>query len=102
MSIVLTPFARPRLFPKKPRPNTIQDITAAEFEQYLNRQNYGAKLRKITVTNYANYGDSLPILPRQITVTAYPFSPGRIVPIRRSLIASASPCSAGQSSSART
>ncbi len=36
MSIVLTPFARPRLFPKKPRPNTIQDITAAEFEQYLN------------------------------------------------------------------
>ncbi|WP_428385937.1 DUF3228 family protein [Nevskia ramosa] len=37
MSIVLTPFARPRLFPKKPRPNTIQDITAAEFEQYLNR-----------------------------------------------------------------
>lgn len=37
MSIVLTPFARPRLFPKNPRPNTIQDITAAEFEEYLNR-----------------------------------------------------------------
>ncbi|WP_022977529.1 DUF3228 family protein [Nevskia ramosa] len=37
MSIVLTPFARPRLFPKKPRPNTIQDISAAEFEQHLNR-----------------------------------------------------------------
>lgn len=36
MSIVLTPFARPRLFPKRPRPNTIQDITAAEFEHYLN------------------------------------------------------------------
>lgn len=36
MSIVLTPFARPRLFPKRPRPNTIQDIGAAEFEQYLN------------------------------------------------------------------
>jgi hypothetical protein len=36
MSIVLTPFARPRLFPKRPRPNTIQDITAAEFERYLN------------------------------------------------------------------
>ena len=36
MSIVLTPFARPRLFPKKPRPNTIQDITAEAFEQYLN------------------------------------------------------------------
>jgi len=37
MSIVLTPFARPRLFPKKRRPNTIQDITATEFEEYLNR-----------------------------------------------------------------
>lgn len=36
MSIVLTPFARPRLFPKKPRPNTIQDIAAEAFEQYLN------------------------------------------------------------------
>lgn len=36
MSIVLTPFARPRLFPKRPRPNTLQEITAAEFEAYLN------------------------------------------------------------------
>jgi hypothetical protein len=34
--IVLTEFARPRLFPREPRPNTIQDITAAEFEGYLN------------------------------------------------------------------
>ena len=34
--IVLTEFARPRLFPREPRANTIQDITAAEFEHYLN------------------------------------------------------------------
>lgn len=36
MRIVLTEFARPRLFPREPRRNTIQDITAAQFEQYLN------------------------------------------------------------------
>jgi Protein of unknown function (DUF3228) len=36
MKIVLTEFARPRLFPREPRRNTIQDITAAQFEQYLN------------------------------------------------------------------
>lgn len=36
MSIKLTPFARARLFPKEPRPNTIRDCTAAEFERYLN------------------------------------------------------------------
>jgi hypothetical protein len=36
MSIYLTPFARTRLFPRKPRPNTIQDCTAEQFEQYLN------------------------------------------------------------------
>ena len=36
MRIVLTEFARPRLFPREPRPNTIQDITAAEFERHLN------------------------------------------------------------------
>ncbi|MBE2211030.1 MAG: DUF3228 family protein [Xanthomonadaceae bacterium] len=36
MSIVLTDFARPRLFPREPRRNTIQDISAAEFERYLN------------------------------------------------------------------
>lgn len=36
MSIVLTDFARPRLFPREPRRNTIQDITAAQFEQHLN------------------------------------------------------------------
>jgi hypothetical protein len=34
--IILTEFARPRLFPREPRPNTIQDITAAEFERHLN------------------------------------------------------------------
>jgi hypothetical protein len=34
--IVLTEFARPRLFPREPRPNTIQDVSAAEFERYLN------------------------------------------------------------------
>jgi hypothetical protein len=38
MSIVLTEFARARLFPREPRRNTIQDITAAQFEQHLNRQ----------------------------------------------------------------
>lgn len=36
MSIALTDFARPRLFPREPRRNTIQDISAAEFERYLN------------------------------------------------------------------
>lgn len=36
MSIFLTPFARTRLFPRTPRPNTIRDCTAEEFEQYLN------------------------------------------------------------------
>jgi hypothetical protein len=32
----MTDFARPRLFPRQPRRNTIQDITAEEFERYLN------------------------------------------------------------------
>jgi hypothetical protein len=36
MSIVLTDFAIGRLFPKKPRGNTIQDCTAEAFERYLN------------------------------------------------------------------
>lgn len=36
MSIVLTEFARTRLFPREPRRNTIQDISADAFEQYLN------------------------------------------------------------------
>ncbi len=36
MSIILTPFARTRLFPREPRGNTIQDCTAEQFEQYLN------------------------------------------------------------------
>jgi hypothetical protein len=34
--IVMTEFARPRLFPREARRNTIQDITAAEFERHLN------------------------------------------------------------------
>ncbi|MDQ3206946.1 MAG: DUF3228 family protein [Pseudomonadota bacterium] len=36
MSIVLTDFARPRLFPREPRRNTIQDCTPEQFEQHLN------------------------------------------------------------------
>jgi hypothetical protein len=36
MSIVLTDFARPRLFPRVPRGNTIQDCTAEQFEAHLN------------------------------------------------------------------
>lgn len=36
MSIALTDFARPRLFPREPRRNTIQDITADAFERHLN------------------------------------------------------------------
>ena len=36
MNIVLTEFARPRLFPTVPRANTIQDISAEEFVTYLN------------------------------------------------------------------
>ena len=36
MSIVLTEFARPRLFPREPRRNTIQDIDADAFQRHLN------------------------------------------------------------------
>lgn len=36
MSIVLTAFARPRLFPRQARANTIQDISAEAFEAHLN------------------------------------------------------------------
>lgn len=36
MTIVLTPFARARLFPREPRGNTIQDCTPEEFERRLN------------------------------------------------------------------
>jgi len=36
MSIVLTEFAVKRLFPAMPRRNTIQECTAAQFEQRLN------------------------------------------------------------------
>lgn len=36
MRILLTDFARPRLFPRESRPNTIQDISAADFERHLN------------------------------------------------------------------
>jgi hypothetical protein len=38
MSIVLTPFARARLFPRESRRNTIRDCTAQEFEQALNQR----------------------------------------------------------------
>lgn len=38
MRIILTDFARPRLFPRVPRPNTIRDITSAQFEQALNER----------------------------------------------------------------
>jgi len=36
MSIVLTDFARPRLFPRVPRANTIQDCSAEQFQAHLN------------------------------------------------------------------
>ena len=36
MSIVLTDFAKPRLFPREPRRNTIQDITPEAFVAHLN------------------------------------------------------------------
>ncbi len=36
MSIVLTPFARVRLFPRTPRGNTVQDCSPDAFERYLN------------------------------------------------------------------
>lgn len=36
MSIVLTPFARARLFPRERRGNTIQDCTPEAFQQRLN------------------------------------------------------------------
>lgn len=36
MSIVLTDFARGRLFPKAPRRNTIQDCTPEQFQRHLN------------------------------------------------------------------
>ncbi|HET7269102.1 MAG TPA: DUF3228 family protein [Oleiagrimonas sp.] len=36
MSIKLTPFARTRLFPRSPRANAIQDVTAEAFERHIN------------------------------------------------------------------
>jgi len=36
--IILTDFARRRLFPREPRPNTIQDTTAEAFERRLNER----------------------------------------------------------------
>jgi hypothetical protein len=36
MRIAMTEFARPRLFPREPRRNAIQDITAAQFERHVN------------------------------------------------------------------
>lgn len=36
MTIVLTEFARPRLFPRTPRRNTIQDVDADGFVRHLN------------------------------------------------------------------
>ncbi|MCE2944628.1 MAG: DUF3228 family protein [Lysobacteraceae bacterium] len=36
MPIVLTDFAKPRLFPREPRRNTIQDITPEQFVEHLN------------------------------------------------------------------
>ena len=38
MSIVLTPFARARLFPRDGRATAIRDCTAEQFEQRLNAQ----------------------------------------------------------------
>ena len=38
MRIILTNFALRRLFPREQRRNTIQDITATEFERHLNQQ----------------------------------------------------------------
>ncbi|MBW8850498.1 MAG: DUF3228 family protein [Xanthomonadales bacterium] len=38
MTIVLTEFARPRLFPAEPRRNTIQDCTPEQFVQRLNAE----------------------------------------------------------------
>ena len=38
MSIVLTPFARTRLFPREGRRSAIQDCSAEEFEQHLNNK----------------------------------------------------------------
>jgi hypothetical protein len=38
MSIVLTAFARPRLFPQPARRNTVQDCTHEEFEKRLNEE----------------------------------------------------------------
>lgn len=35
MNIVLTPFARTRLFPRDPRPTSIQDCSAEAFEQHV-------------------------------------------------------------------
>ena len=35
-TITLTDFARGRLFPREPRRNTIQDISAEDFERHLN------------------------------------------------------------------
>src|SRR3546814_7443805 len=37
-AIILTPFARTRLFPSEPRGNTSQDCTPGQFEQRLNEE----------------------------------------------------------------
>lgn len=37
MKIAMTEFARRRLFPRDPRPSAIQDISASDFVDYLNR-----------------------------------------------------------------
>ncbi len=38
MRIVLTPFARARLFPREPRGNTVRDCTPEAFERRLNQE----------------------------------------------------------------
>ena len=38
MSIVLTPFARTRLFPRDKRPSAIRDCSADDFERRLNNE----------------------------------------------------------------
>lgn len=38
MSIAMTEFARPRLFPSEPRRNTIQDCTSEQFVRRLNTE----------------------------------------------------------------